>query len=179
MTTERITTRRKPRPGMLFYISLAGSVLAGAVCAGTGTGAATPLAADAVTESATTAPPPVPVTIWSLKNDTTLPIYGTWGEQEGTKSSGIDLKSWNALTSHESVDAQVTDGGSFDRTHWWGHVCYDHTWRNLNGYSFPKEASVNLSRGKDGGLWASFDGAGESWGHKEVRLIDNVAEGRC
>ncbi|MFC9769422.1 hypothetical protein, partial [Rhodococcus jostii] len=171
---------RNPGLGMLFCLSLAGSVLAGAVCAGTGTGAATPLVADAVTESATTAPPPVPVKpMWSLKNDTTLPIYGTWGEQEGDKSSGVDRPAWRAWASNEVVYAEVTDGGSFDKTRWWGHVCYDHTWRNLNGFWFPKEAIVQLFRETDGGLWASFDGAGEFWGYQAVRLIDNVAEGSC
>ncbi|MDV6274112.1 hypothetical protein R3Q06_11430 [Rhodococcus erythropolis] len=111
--TEDRTTRRRVSLRKLIYIPLAVGVLAGAVGAGTGIGAAAP----AVPSTGVTAPTSTTDTAsasgsgrpgwdwWSLYNDTGKPIYGTWTEQTGgRKAVTLDLVKDMPLPSpgHES-----------------------------------------------------------------------------
>ncbi|MFC9768082.1 hypothetical protein [Rhodococcus jostii] len=131
-------TRRRASIRKLLYTPLAVGILAGAVCAGTGIGAAAP-AVDAVAESTTTpAPSAPPANEWVLANETASPIYGLWSENRGDATSKVETDSDHPLEPGGTASRTNLDETAGHLTYWWAHVCYNHRWRNLNaGRSGP------------------------------------------
>ncbi|MFC9769092.1 hypothetical protein [Rhodococcus jostii] len=146
----------------MLYAPLAVSVLAGAVCAGTGIGTATP---DAVTASASTADTP-PASAnpaknwWSLYNYTDKQVYGEFSVQSGKTVSEVKIDKDRQLASggHES---RPTIDSMLWKSYWMGHICYNHTW-----YNFPR---TEIEMGEDATfvLWNAFASDGESGGRSE------------
>ncbi|MFC9768321.1 hypothetical protein [Rhodococcus jostii] len=181
MTVISTDKNRPHRMRRWAYAPLVATVAVGAVCTGAGSGsAATDAATDAVAESAATAPPPDPG-FWRLTNDTDQPIYGTWADQKGGDSVAIDRSSWRPLQPGSSDDARIANEGGWGRTYWWAHVCYNHMWRNLNGFNddfIVLTTIVKLKNVEAGALAAEFIGDGDqSMG--AVLLVDNLNEPKC
>ncbi|MDV6278505.1 hypothetical protein R3Q06_34445 [Rhodococcus erythropolis] len=173
MTTDR--TARLRRMASLrtpLYIPLAVGVLAGAVGAGTGVGAAGPVTADpdavtasthsASTSTEDTAPGSAGDTHWwSLYNYTGQSVYGEWSVQSGESVSETKtVKDWPLPSgSHES---RGRNDSMLWKTYWMGHICYNHAW-----YNFPR---THISMGDDATfvLWNAFTPEAESGGSENV-----------
>ncbi|MFC9768498.1 hypothetical protein [Rhodococcus jostii] len=171
MIVDRTTrTRRKASLRKLLYTPLAVSILAGAVCAGTGIGAAAPI-------TQTCVPTTTADKWWSLYNCTDQQIYGEWHHQVGFKSSDLVLVRDFPLKpkSHESRERFSSSG--FEVKYWIGRICYDDEWWNFP-ITAPGQFDGNFSlwSNTDGGLRADWRSTGRQ---SSAKLVYNKADGPC
>ncbi|MFC9761631.1 hypothetical protein [Rhodococcus jostii] len=173
-------TRRRASLRKLLYAPLAVSVLAGAVCAGTGIGFSAP---DVVTASSSTPDTPPASTDpgmdwWTLANVTGQPIYGEWSEQSGSAVSKVHIVPDMQLSSPGHESRPRTDNALRGAPYWMGHICYNHVWWN-----FPRteqhlapnaQFTLDVVKGKPRATWMTQTGTTPS-----VDLTENKAEGSC
>ncbi|MDV6274113.1 hypothetical protein R3Q06_11435 [Rhodococcus erythropolis] len=166
------------------YAPMVVSVLAGAVCAGTGLGSA---ATDAIT-------PPTSGGDrhwWSLYNNTGQPISGEWTEQIGAATSGLTLVKEipEPQGGHESRPRISDAAHPLSNPYWWGHICYDHKKWNLDRQvrNVSDEGKFTLVAHASDGLdvvWEETNsGGGKGLASSTVtrteHLVENTAEGSC
>ncbi|MDV6275323.1 hypothetical protein R3Q06_17645 [Rhodococcus erythropolis] len=181
MAEERTTgTRRRSSLRKLLYTPLAVGVIAGTVCAGTGIGIAAPGAA-----AASTSTPDSPLESgdipgydwWTLKNETGESIYGEWSTQVGSTVSELKITSDWPLK-NGGFESRPTLGAAFRHTYWMGHICYQHTWWNLDRYQFGLDIDGTFT------LTVGFAGLFAEWNSNPYSksgafLVRNWADGSC
>ncbi|MDV6276856.1 hypothetical protein R3Q06_25505 [Rhodococcus erythropolis] len=177
MTANHTTrTRRMARLRKLLYVPLAVSVLAGAVCAGTGIGTAAPIPApDAVTASAGPSQD-----WWSLSNDTGQPIYGMFNYQVGPQKSDLVIAKDRPMQQGGREGRQWWHSAfGWSNEYWSGHICYDHKQWNIPLTQFSViDAGFTLRHDSAGGLkldWNPIYPTDPS----SVPFTYNKAEGPC
>ncbi|MFC9768933.1 hypothetical protein [Rhodococcus jostii] len=186
MTANPTTrARRMASPRKLLYTPLAVSILASAVCAGTGIGtAATPLPApDTVTASSSTPDTPSESAlpgweVWSLYNRTGQPIYGTWSQQTEDRRSEVKIIK-DAPLPDGGYESQPQKEGDLWNTSWEGHICYNREWWTLpSGSRNVDNNAVFALRAVNGGLQATWNPI-RPGAPSEATLDLNLADGPC
>lgn len=93
---------------------------------------------------------------WSLTNLTGVPIYGNWAVEEGGHTSQVNILNDAPLEDSKTVSTEQDDM-LFYKAYWIGHICYNHTWWDLNRSNFSKSHIFNLGRQGDN-LYVYFRG---------------------
>ncbi|MDV6277350.1 hypothetical protein R3Q06_28025 [Rhodococcus erythropolis] len=154
-----IRTHRRASLRKLFYIPLAVGVLAGAVGAGTGIGAAA--SSDGVelagTPTGSFQAPEVGTAdhVWKLTNDqvgSNGPIWGELYKQQGSFTSTLTIPKNAPLALGQSSGAVKQISDVFYKEYTWGTLCFNHDQYTLPRKVYTNDSSELLFRGGSFGL---------------------------